>query len=175
MRRWILVALAMPFAASAESQLAPFFAGLAAAPNAAARREFIREYQPSPVALDLHDELPTIVETLQKGRAEVAYVAAQYLGYLASPGGRDPSFREVLRGALPALMAHFDDPPPPDEWKLETNGYRWQASGWQGLVFEYLQATGLQLPTDALPAVLRATEGPNCSGAIKQLARLKPL
>jgi hypothetical protein len=123
----------------------------------------------------LTEELPVLVQALQENHAIVNYVAGQYLMYLAGLNSNQPKLRESFREALPALAAHFDDPAPNPDLILLHNGYNQLTSGWQGIVFAYVQFAGLTLPPNLIPSAIRALDGENSGGAIEQLSRLKPL
>jgi hypothetical protein len=171
----VLLTIALPLTGSAASQLAPFFDGLKATQNASERQAWIKASKPSPDALVLTEELPALLQALRENDATLNYVAAQYLAYLAARNIHNPSVRQPLREALPAIAAHFDDPMPGSELNLIRNGYHLPTDGWQGIVFAYVEFAGLTLPPNLIASAVRALDGPNSAGAIEQLSRLNPL
>src|SRR6202030_4300704 len=73
--------------------------------------------------------------------------------------------------------AHFKDPnPDPDvAVALIVNIAPVNQSKWQQIVLNYLEYTSLSMPPETIPAVESALDGPYYEGAIRELAKLKPL
>jgi hypothetical protein len=81
----------------------------------------------------------------------------------------------MLKDALPAIAAHFDDPVPGPDLNLIHNAYHLRTDGWQGWVFAYVEFAGLTLPPNLISPAIRALDGPNSGAAMEQLEKLKPL
>jgi hypothetical protein len=163
--------------ASAESQLAPFFAGLRTIQTVEARKSYIDAERRSPDALVLSEELPTLREALADSDALISYLAGGYLSYLVQRQGRDPELRESLRAAAAAMAAHFGDtnPDPYIEIGPLGSGGSVKEDRWQQVVLNFLDFANLPMPAELIPAVESTLNGPYFDGAIRELAKLKPL